>query len=136
MGNSNRHSSTSQCRVAKYAENVDAHRFFNLLTGPELLEVVEATLPEHRERHYPPTMTLSMFLGQAMSADSSCQNAVIESAVSRQAMGLRAGSVSTGGYCLARQRLPQEMVSTRASRTGEWRGEHTPESWVWMGREG
>jgi len=32
--------------------------FFNVLTGPELLGVTESHLPEHRERLYPPTVTL------------------------------------------------------------------------------
>ena len=32
--------------------------FFNLLTGPELLDITEAHLPEHRERTYPPTAVL------------------------------------------------------------------------------
>jgi hypothetical protein len=63
--NSNRQSPQPQCRVAEHVQKVDANRFFNLLTGPELLDAVEATLPEHRERYYPPTVTLSMFLGQA-----------------------------------------------------------------------
>ena len=30
---------------------------FNLLISPELLSVVEDQFPEHRERHYPPTLT-------------------------------------------------------------------------------
>jgi hypothetical protein len=36
---------------------------FNLRTGPQLLDRVEALLPEHRERLFPPTETLSMFWG-------------------------------------------------------------------------
>ena len=51
--------------VAQPAQAADTQGFFNLLTSPELLSVVEDQLPEHRERHYPPTLTLSMFLGQA-----------------------------------------------------------------------
>ena len=43
--------------------------FFNLLTGPELLDITEAHLPEHRERTYPPTVTLSMFIKQALEED-------------------------------------------------------------------
>jgi hypothetical protein len=39
---------------------------FNPLTGPRLLDEVEALLPEHRERLFPPTETLSMFLAQAL----------------------------------------------------------------------
>ena len=50
--------------------------FFNVLTGPLLLELTEAHLPEHRERLYPPTVTLSMFIKQVLEADGSCQKAV------------------------------------------------------------
>ena len=132
--NSNRQSPRPQRRVAEHVQKVDANRFFNLLTGPELLDAVEATLPEHRERYYPPTVTLSMFLGQALSADGSCQNAVNEAAVNCLANGLQAGSVNTGGYCIARQRLPQEMVCTLARQTGNLLGTHTPKDWLWRGR--
>jgi hypothetical protein len=54
-----------QRRVRHQAANTDSYAFFNLLTGPRLLEQVESLLPEHRERLFPPTETLSMFLAQA-----------------------------------------------------------------------
>ncbi len=57
--------------VAKLRSN-DAQSFFNLLTGPDLLDEVESLLPRHRERLFPPTETLSMFLGQALNPDRSC----------------------------------------------------------------
>ena len=57
-----------QHRVRSHVENSDPYAFFNLLTGPELLGEVESLLPEHRERLFPPTETLSMFLAQALSA--------------------------------------------------------------------
>ncbi|VAW79010.1 hypothetical protein MNBD_GAMMA15-1535, partial [hydrothermal vent metagenome] len=43
------------------AQKTDTNDFFNLLTSPEILDLVEAQLPEHRESKYPPTLTLSMF---------------------------------------------------------------------------
>jgi len=49
---------------------------FNLLTGPQLFDRVEALLPDHRERLFPPTETLSMFVAQVLSEDGSCQQAV------------------------------------------------------------
>ncbi len=58
-----------QQRVRRRADNSDAYAFFNLLTSPELLTEVESLMPEHRERLFPPTETLSMFLSQALSAD-------------------------------------------------------------------
>ena len=61
-----------QRRVRNHARNSDAYALFNLLTGPELFDQVESLLPQHRERLFPPTETLSMFLAQALSADRSC----------------------------------------------------------------
>lgn len=123
-----------QRRVRHHARNSDAYAFFNLLTGPELFDQVESLLPQHRERLFPPTETLSMFLAQALSADRSCQNAVDEAAVKRWATGLAPCSTHTGAYCQARQRLPMEMVCTLARYTGRWVAARTPESWRWRGR--
>lgn len=51
------------------ARSTQAVEFFNVLTSPELLETTEALQPEHRERLYPPTVTLSMFMRQVLEAD-------------------------------------------------------------------
>ena len=104
-------SQQQQRHVAKQVQKVAANHFFNLLTSPQLLEPVEALLPEYRERKYPPTVCLAMFLGQVLSADGSCQKAVNEAIVNRLLSGLPADSANTGGYCRARQRLPTSMVS-------------------------
>ena len=45
-------------------------------TNTEVLETTEALLPVHRERLYPPTTTLSIFMRQTLEADASCQRAV------------------------------------------------------------
>lgn len=123
-----------QQRVCRHAANSDSYAFFNLLTGPELLEPVETLLPDHRERLFPPTETLSMFLAQAMSADRSCQKAVDEAAIKRLNGGLALCSTHTGAYCRARQRLPLEMVATLARHTGCVMAERTPPTWHWRGR--
>jgi len=123
-----------QGRVRKHAHNSDAYAFFNLLTGPELFDQVESLLPQHRERLFPPTETLSMFLAQALSADGSCQKAVNEVAVKRLVGDLPPCSTHTGAYCRGRQRLPVEMVGTLARYTGRWVAAHAPEPWRWRGR--
>lgn len=123
-----------QQRIRNHASNSDAYSFFNLLTSPELLDQVESLLPQHRERLFPPTETLSMFLAQVLSADRSCQKAVNDTAVKRWAAGLPQCSTHTGAYCRARQRLPVEMVSTLARYTGRWVTARAPEPWRWRGR--
>ena len=134
MGNSIRPATQRQASIAKQVQAADTHHFFSLLTSPELRDVVEDQLPEHRERHYPPTLTLSMFLGQVMSDDGSCQNAVNQHNINRALLGLSPLSSNTGGYCTARKRLPVEMVRTLAQETGRLLDAHTPESWLWKNR--
>lgn len=70
-----------QRHVLAQSERTDSHAFFNLLTGAQLFDDVEALLPEHRERLFPPTETLSMFLAQVLSPDGSCRQAVDDAAV-------------------------------------------------------
>jgi hypothetical protein len=123
-----------QNRIKSHAKNSDSYAFFNQLTAPEFLNTVESLLPEHRERLFPPTETLSMFLAQAMSADRSCQQAVNEAAVKRLAGGLPDCSTHTGAYCRARQRLPLEMISTLTRYTARVMTERTPDTWHWRGR--
>jgi len=108
--------------------------FFNVLTGPELLEITEAHLGEHRERLQPPTVTLAMFLRQALAADGSCQRVVDAWAASRAAEGLSAPSVRMGGYCRARQHLPLPMLRALTCQSGRLLHERSAAGWRWRDR--
>jgi hypothetical protein len=123
-----------QKAVVKIATSQDSNSFFNLLTAPELLDTIEALLPLHRERQFPPTETLAMFLAQAMNPDRSCQRAVNDAATSRVFAGIKPCSTFTGAYCKARQRLPLDMVSTLVTQTGKLIDQQIPEAWRWRGR--
>jgi len=127
----NKHQHT---RVKAYRKNSSSYSFFNLLTSDALLDKVEELLPEHRERLYPPTETLSMFLAQAMSADRSCQNIVNQATLHRLVGGLAARSTHTGGYCRARQRLPLAMIAHLTQHLGNQIDEQLPSEWRWQGR--
>lgn len=108
--------------------------FFNVLTSMELLETTEALLPVHRERLYPATVTLPMFMRQTLEADASCQKAVNGWAAQRDADGLGAGSIRTGAYCRARQRLPLGMVSALTRHAGRLLSKKAQTRWLWRGR--
>jgi hypothetical protein len=123
-----------QCRIGKRIRQAGAVDFFNLLTGRELLEMTEAHLPEHRERLYPPTVTLSMFMKQSLALDRSCQHAVDAWAGQRAAEGLSVQSIGTGGYCRARARLPLEMIVALTRETGRLLSAQAPRGWRWRGR--
>jgi hypothetical protein len=120
--------------VQRHAADTDSYAFFNLLTGPQLLDGIEALLPDHRERLFPPTETLSMFLAQVLSADGSCRQAVNDAALKRLVGGLPICSTSTSAYCQARSRLPMEVISTLACQVGGIVAEAPPSWWHWQGR--
>jgi hypothetical protein len=127
-------SAQRQDRIGRRIRQAAAVDFFNLLTGPELLEMSEAHLPEHRERLYPPTVTLSMFMKQSLALDRSCQRAVDAWAGQRAAEGLSVQSIRTGGYCRARARLPLEMIVALTRETGRLLSARAPRTWRWRGR--
>lgn len=107
---------------------------FNALTSDELLSTIESLLPDHRERLFPPTETLAMFVSQALSADRSCQAIVNQAAVQRLAGGLPQCSTHNGGYCRARQRLPLGMVRSLARHLGSLMHQQVPDDWQWYQR--
>ena len=92
----------------------DSVGVFNLLTDDRFFDTVEEHLPCHRERRYPPTQTLAMFVSQVLSDDRSCQRAVDEHIARCLAHGIRPPSSSTSAFCEARQRLPLELVTQLA----------------------
>lgn len=130
----NRSALSQQHRVQRYAATNDAFDYFNILTSPELLETLESSLPDHRERLFPPTETLSMFLAQALKPDRSCQGIVNDAAVKRLIHGLPQCSTKTGGYCKARKRLPLEMVTGMVRHTGRLIAAGGYDTWLWRGR--
>ena len=135
MHASRRPVSGQQRRVRHHAVNADSDALFDLLTGPQLLERVEALLPPHRERLFPPTQALSMFVAQALSADGSCRQVVNAALVKRVRADLEPGSTDTGGYCKARARLPVAMVSTLVREAGGIVAKGAACWWHWRGRQ-
>lgn len=131
----NRSALSQQHRVQHYAATNDAFDFFNTLTSPDLLDTLEASLPGHRERLFPPAETLSMFLAQAMKPDRSCQGIVDDAAVKRLIHGLPHCSTNTGAYCKARKRLPLETVTGMVRHTGRLISAESSNMWLWRGRK-
>lgn len=123
-----------QQRIISHRDQANSYTFFNLLTSDALLQRVEQLLPEHRERLFPPTETLSMFMAQVLSADRSCQQIVNQAAVQRLTAQLPVCSTHTGAYCRARQRLPLKMIRTLTGELGEMIEAQAPSQWHWRGR--
>ena len=131
---SGRKRSRQQKRVQKLCDQADANLFFNVLTDDGMLDKLESLLPEHRERLYTPTQTLSLFLAQALSEDRSCQHAVNEWFVAREAAGFSSISTNTAAYCCARQRLPIQLLRELTRHSGDELRQRSVQQWKWKGR--
>ncbi len=121
--------------VNRYRQNNHYLDVFNLITSDTLFDRIEALLPKHRERLFPPTETLSMFVAQALSADQSCQNVLNQAAIQRLTSGLPTCSTQTGGYCRARQRLPLKMIQSLTTYLGDQLHQQTLTAWRWNGHQ-
>lgn len=123
-----------QLRIQKHRSATDLNSFHSILSSDLLADEISTLTPEYRDRVYPPTKVLSMFLTQAMSADRSCQNIVNQAALQRVIHQQNLTSTRTGAYCRARQKLPLDMVAQLTRSIGQRLCEQTPKDWLWKGR--
>lgn len=134
MHTTHRSSRLQRHRIRQRSRAIHSYEFFNALTDTTLLEAVERALPPHRERLFPPTVTLSMFMAQTLNADASCQATVNRHAVERIANGLTPCSTATGAYCRGRQRLPLAMMQSLLRDAGALLTKESAAAWQWQGR--
>src|SRR3954454_9334151 len=107
--------------------------FTNVLTE-EILEQALATLTGWLDRIFSPLVTLWVFLGQVLSADSSCRAAVARLIAHRLSQGQRPCSAETGAYCQSRQRLPERFFAQVACVVGRALDAPVERRWRWRGR--
>lgn len=101
----------------------------NFITQEKFTQTIQSELQEHRRRLYTPIETLSMFISQALNQDGSCQKVVNEGALVDTNR-----SVSTGGYCRARTRLSENMVSKLTKAVASYNEQQVKSSWLWKGK--
>lgn len=100
-----------------------------LITQLEFIKITQEELPKYRNRLYTPIRTLCMFVSQAINSDSSCQKVVNEMTLTNKTF-----SVATGGYCRARQRLSQALVSKLTKAVARHNEQKIKTKWRWQNR--
>lgn len=100
-----------------------------------LVQWAEQVCGRWRERIYGPIRTLALFIGQVLSADQSCQDAVARGLSERVANGQNPCSLNNGPYCAARKRLPLALLVRLAREVGARLLEAQPQAWLWRGRQ-
>jgi hypothetical protein len=105
-----------------------------VLPAEDLEKLVVEEIGTFRERIYPPLTTLGLFIGQALSQDGACQDAVSRRLSERVAQGESACSLNSGPYCKARKRLPLGLIRRLALKVGEKLEQTSPVEWKWRNR--
>ncbi len=108
--------------------------FGAVLPNEVLRKLVDEEVGAFRERIYPPLTTLGLFVGQALSSDGACQDAVARRVSERTARSQAACSLNSGPYCKARQRLPLGLIRKLALCVGQKLEQASPRAWKWRGR--
>ena len=105
-----------------------------LLPAEQVQAACRATgYQDHAIVYTSPTIMHS-FLGQMLRADRSCQQAVVGVAAQRTARGQAPCSADTGGYCKARQRIPEAVYTTLMQQSAEALEARAPAEMLWNGR--
>lgn len=136
MSHSNQVSFASQVEsIQRQFAQTPGLPFAQLLPTKLIEELLQEHGVEFRDRIYTPLITLAMFLSQCRDEDQSLRQAVLRLLVQRRLEGLPACSTDTGGYCKARQRLPEKLLAELTRHTGKQLLRDAPARWSWHGRQ-
>ena len=108
--------------------------FTDVLSEGIVAQALTATSVVWLDRIYSPLVTLWVFLGQVLSADHSCRAAVARLIAHRLSRGQRPCSATTGAYCQARKRLPEQFFAAVACLVGRALDAKVDSQWLWKGR--
>jgi hypothetical protein len=81
------------------------------------MEALAAEKIKYRNRLFNPVVTLWAFLSQVLDVDKSCSNAVSRVIAWLAGAGIELPATDTGGYCKARQRLPEKLLQQLLGKT-------------------
>ena len=109
--------------------------FGRALSEETLLRVIADEAGKTGDRVFTPAVTLATFLSQVNSDDHSCRGAVARLKGWRAARGLPPCSLATGGYCKARQRLPEALLPRLVRELGDGLHDQAPDGWLFHGRK-
>ncbi len=118
---------------ARFARN-EGLPFADILTEASIKDVLNEQGVKFRDRVFSPVTTIWGFLGQVLSEDHSCRDAVSRIIAHRATNGITVCSPNTASYCNARSRIHTSVLRTLARRTAEELQTCVADQWKWIGR--
>ena len=120
--------------LANQFRNSDSLFFDSQLSKESIHTACRALGHKFRDRIYSPAITVWMFIGQVLSADQSCRDAIARLNVWRVARGKCPASTDSTSYVEARQRLPEQLLLELARTSGEECANQAQANSLWKGR--
>lgn len=105
-----------------------------ILAAPELQHIFLEEIGPHRQRIYPPQVTLRLFIDQILCGEQACQAAVSQCIAARTVQGQAPCSPNTGPYCKARTRLSRQLPQRLCKHLGAQMQSSTNAQYSWQGR--
>jgi hypothetical protein len=93
--------------------------FTDVLTAERIQALLVEEGVQFRHSRFTPLVTLWTFLGQVLSPDHSCREAVARLIAFLVGQGERPCAAGTGAYCEARQRLPEQLLARMVRQSGD-----------------
>ena len=120
--------------LANQFRNSDSLFFDSQLCKESIHNACRELGHKFRDRIYSPAITVWMFIGQVLSADQSCRDAIARLNVWRVARGKCPASTDSTSYVEARQRLPEQLLLELARTSGQECANQAPANCLWKGR--
>lgn len=108
--------------------------FAALLSREDILKAFGTASSAWQSSIYNPALTIWVFLSQCLSPDHSCRDAVARLAAWLVAQKRKPCSAETGGYCIARDGLPEAACHELVRCSGQELEAQAPDKWLWHGR--
>ena len=102
----------------KNSPNSDEDDFLSILESEQISSMIKSATLKWRERIFTPSITLAMFIKQALSFDRSCAHVVNEFIIDNIDKLPKNISTSTGSFCRSRQNLPLDLIKKLVRYTG------------------
>ena len=93
--------------------------FTDVLSAERMQALLAEEGVQFRRSRFTPLVTLWTFLGQVLSPDHSCREAVARLVAFLVGQGERPCAAGTGAYCEARQRLPEQFLARLVHQSGD-----------------
>jgi hypothetical protein len=120
--------------VRQQFAQADGLTFADVLPAERIEQALQEERATWRDSLFTPALTLWAFLGQVISPDGSCRNAVARIMAWLVSRGEAPCRPETDPYCKARQRLPESLFTRLMRQTGRALHQAVPENWLWQGR--